>query len=402
MAAEQSSSEGPPNFFASAGFALLLLYLAAALVSAHQIFRIFYYKCARFLFYFNFFYQPTHASDRHNAWSLQHGFYLLCFLWGVLRVLFFSAYPLSGGVAWLYAYVFGTATIVQFATVSLLALYLARRALSPVTWNTLRVWVYGACALFNAALLVAQLSLATVVVSADDPARAEWASHSTSILFAVVFFTLVAALALLGFAVWHKSRSHAAHDAVFAHTAPSPRKIAVASATLFVCYTFRSIWDVLSAAGVVHTAIFQRNPAQQALVFFLFVVWEIVPIATVVALFGVVPATTGFKHRRPLLPHRSSTLLPPPTQQPQPPALFSLNTSAAETASPDTAVLTYAVHVQQKQQQHPQQPQLPPRLPPRQHQQQQRMQSPAPDDVFFPRAPSSSPHVQHDDAMDTS
>jgi hypothetical protein len=87
----------------------------------------------------------------------------------------------------------------------------------------------------------------------------------------------------------------------------------VAAAIVFVCYVFRGVWDVVDATGAYELKLIPTAAGEQVLVVLLFVVWELVPMMAVVALFGAVPATKFHS----LSSHPSEALLPG--------AQFSLN-----------------------------------------------------------------------------
>lgn len=249
-------------------------------------------------------------------------------------MIFFLTYPLSYAL-WLYLFVYGLPTNLQFATFSLLVMYFARRV-HAARWAGSLHWIaYTACLFANIVLASIHLIVAVVAMTegdvsqeyrGDDDGTGWWVNSGTAILFSAVFFVLVAMLAAYGFAIWRERRS----DPSFPKK-PTQRAMLVAAGVVCFCYTFRGVWDLLLAADVVTLNLMPDRVGEMVLVVVMFVIWEIAPMSIVVALFGAVPATAPYKQVRtstatpgqfslnseaPQLPDSRSFLLPPPQPAP--------------------------------------------------------------------------------------
>eukprot|EP00727_Mastigamoeba_balamuthi_P007613 m51a1_g3472 hypothetical protein (362) ;mRNA; r:747850-749373 len=214
--------------------------------------------------------------NRHNVLSFQLAFYALCFLWVVLRAVFFALTSFYDTPVTFF-FLYSLPTNVQFATFSLLVLYLVQRT-HYAQWPQIRRPAFLVYAGTNVLLLAVHAALAIVAAATWSSATHNAVETASSSIFSIIFFLLVILLAV--YAVKLPSDSSRIDPSFPKY--PTPTMMSGAAYVIFSIYTFRSIWDVLTATNI------EAGAWEQALVVLFYLIWEVAPIVIVLVLFGSV------------------------------------------------------------------------------------------------------------------
>jgi len=267
---------------------LLVLYVVLTLSVGFQIARILYY--------------------RHALYSFQLGFLLLCFIWGVLRVVFWSIeYIFWGAFAEVLLWV---PLNFQFATFSLLVVFYAH-LVHKSTWEKyMKKRFTIAYIVINVVLLALQCVWLGFVNSDIQHSDEDWASGVQSAIAALVFVILVAILAWYGYSLHKVIRSTTKHQMLY----QVPSNIFVVTFMIVLLFLSRCIFDFMNTAGKWEVDIDDEHVGSQLVVFFAYFLWEIVPTVTIVLLFWRIPTThIGGLTRR---GKTTMFMLPPPDKVP--------------------------------------------------------------------------------------
>lgn len=276
-------------FYQQSRLYLLVLYASLTFTVGFQIARILYY--------------------RHALYSFQLGFLLLCFIWGVLRILFWSLF------SDLFSNAFGEILIwiplnFQFATFSLLVVFYAHLVHKSTWEKQTKKWFTIAYIVVNVTLLI--LQIVWLVFINSDQGSAPWAGGVQSGIAAFVFFILVTILAWYGYRL-HEVMKSSKQQMLF----QVPPMIFVVTFIIFLLFLSRCIFDFMNIAGKWVVDITDDNsPNEQIIIFVAYFAWEIVPTLMIVLLFWRIPTT----HIGGLTRRGRSTMfmLPPSAVKPAP------------------------------------------------------------------------------------
>lgn len=229
-------------------------------------------------------------SERHKRLSFKAGFNGLCWIWALLRCTFWSLMIAYGetmphiveyGLLWL-------PQTVQFAVFSLLALFFLK-VINFSTWQSIRrSWYIGAAAanIVFTSLVVIFAILISLPDNTDEQANA--IQNAELVANGCIFLLLSCLFAKLGRALWHLE--HKNYSRMFLL---EQRTVGMVNLTLFVIFTCRSVFNILSASNAVDLPISAGSVGTEVGVVVLYELWEICP--TVLLLFTIAGPRRGRK-----------------------------------------------------------------------------------------------------------
>eukprot|EP00026_Physarum_polycephalum_P009186 Phypoly_transcript_09299.p1 GENE.Phypoly_transcript_09299~~Phypoly_transcript_09299.p1 ORF type:complete len:415 (+),score=36.99 Phypoly_transcript_09299:118-1362(+) len=300
-----------PERLKESQFYLLCQYCVFTLIVGFQITRILYY--------------------RHALVSFQLGFLILCFIWGILRIIFWSTVSVTGVI--LSNVLLWIPLNIQFATFSLLVIFYAH-LVHKSTWERYTKRRFAiAYVVINAVLLILQCVSLGVVNSKhpDDlkllgdvqqglgstrpgyfictPDRFSCVLHgvtTSSGIAGFVFLVLVAILAWYGFRLHVAISSTAKHQMLF----QVPPGLFVVTVIIILLFLSRCIYDFVNVTSTYVVDLDSNSAKDQLIIFFAYFSWEIVPAIMIIVLFWRIPTThIGGITRR----GRSTMFMLPPT-----------------------------------------------------------------------------------------
>eukprot|EP01103_Thecamoeba_quadrilineata_P011356 TRINITY_DN2693_c0_g1_i1.p1 TRINITY_DN2693_c0_g1~~TRINITY_DN2693_c0_g1_i1.p1 ORF type:complete len:324 (+),score=19.27 TRINITY_DN2693_c0_g1_i1:90-1061(+) len=258
-------------------FVLSLLYLLLTIAEGFQIARIIYY--------------------RHNLFSFQCGFLLLCFTWGIARWLFFLLVCIVESNAMSISYLYWLTFNLQFATFSLLVLFYAYvvNKHKSEAWRKRSLIVY---VIVNVLFLCIMLAL-LVSLTLDQTSNA--LSELFPCCVGSMFLFLVLILAYYGWQVADQIRSSNLVTPLIPK-GDSPLMIVIVTMIIVVLYVSRCIYDFISAfdssLAISLGSYCASYDSSNILYCLVFVVWELTPTTLVLFLFWRIPkspVTLGMK-----------------------------------------------------------------------------------------------------------
>jgi len=262
--------------FRSYAFVLALLYGLITLVSLFQIARIIFY--------------------RHNLFHYQFGFLAYCFIWGILRSVFWLFVPWSTFYELLLQ---GAGLVVQFSTFSFLVLFYVQIVFkSRDQWADFRTLIIALYITINFIFLagyIAQVCLQSIQI---DP------SPVADFFCAIMFIILSGFLAFFGSQVI----IIVANEAVKVNFLRHKIQLSILTVLLVLIFVSRAVKDFLSGFDI-GTSNISNNPeedtiGQQSLFFSLMVVWDLIPATMVIGLFWHIPDAHTIETNFPEVVHR--------------------------------------------------------------------------------------------------
>ncbi|KAN0030499.1 hypothetical protein ACTA71_009138 [Dictyostelium dimigraforme] len=253
------------SYFSGVPFPLLILYSSLTLIVSFQIIRILY--------------------NKHNIFSFRFGFLLLGFIWGLLRSLLWGLFDVfiepknfAGQVTF-----FLIPINVQFATFSLLVLFYAH-VVHRTTWERYTRMRFTIVYLsVNIILLVLQIVWIVIFVKYSNYLL----QQIQAVLNCIVFFLLVSILAFYGWKLRIIKQNTNRHL-----QSQLPLSIIPITFFIFLCFTSRCIYDVVSAFGEFNIKLeYGLTLRENITVFFSYLVWEILPYILILVLFWRIPTT---------------------------------------------------------------------------------------------------------------
>jgi len=243
---------------------------------------------------------------RHKLRSFQMGFFIQCFIWSFLRTLYFLLYNIINRVHWLDRIIYWIPFNLQFCTFSFLVVYYAHlHQKQKAEWKDFKKKYISFWAIINLLFFLFQLALIITGIVLNDPEKNEedpqWLSSVHLFFNGIVFFVLVIVLAWQGWKIAQLMRTAMGNQTKLLAKI-SFRRIAVVTLTLFVLFTSRTVYDILSAVDPNVVIEVSGDATMEALLtFVLFFFWEIVPTILVLVLFGLVRTTNlgAFSRQKP-------------------------------------------------------------------------------------------------------
>jgi len=256
------------SIFQQSRLYLILLYASLTGIVGFQIARILYY--------------------RHALYSFQLGFLLLCFVWGVLRVVFWSLFYqiISGTVGEVLLWI---PLNFQFATFSLLVVFYAH-LVHKNTWEKYTKKRFTIAYITVNTILLIMQCVCFGLITDGGHSEEQWASDVQSAIAGLVFLILVTILSWYGWKLNVVIRSTAKHQMLF----QVPPMIFVVTFVITLLFISRCIFDFMNIAGkwVVEIGSSDDDDVQdQVTIFVAYFLWEIVPTVLIVLLFWRIPTT---------------------------------------------------------------------------------------------------------------
>jgi len=285
----------------SVSFALFVAYFVLVLYIGLQIGFMIYY--------------------RHKLRSFRMGTLIQCFIWALLRTLYFLLYNSINRVRWIDRIVYWIPFNLQFSIFSFLVVYYRHMHHEQKSeWKTFKTRYIITWAILNVTFLLLQIVWISLGIAMDDPSREnedpQWLASVHLYFNGAVFFILVIVLAWNGWksALLMKMGSQSKLLARLSFV-----KILAITFTLFFLFTTRTIYNFISASSTKFAVQVDGGATQSALItLFAFLLWEIVPTILVLVLFGTVKSTSLGAFSRPpksTTPHKNSKVPSVPPNQ---------------------------------------------------------------------------------------
>jgi len=257
---------GDPSFWAMAAFPLTVSYLILTIVVIFQISRILYY--------------------RHNLYSFQLGFLVLCLVWGILRSIFFSVITVVKSDVVLYTLQWLPMNL-QFATFSLLVLFYAH-LVHRATWETSTKKIFTVIYFVTNFIFI---SLQVVLIGLNAHEKIPYDNTTDTVydkaqlyLSAVVFLILVFILGCYGWMLFSTRGNRSLIQQV-------PSQIFLVTVVILALFSSRSIFDFINAEVNLDIPVKTRDRKEGTIVFLLYFFWEILPTIMIILLFWHIPTT---------------------------------------------------------------------------------------------------------------
>jgi hypothetical protein len=281
----------------SYSFFLALAYFLIVFISGFQIGRILYYG--------------------HNILHYQFIFLCYCFVWGVLRTIFWLFLPWEPFHELILQ---GLSAVIQVATFSYLVLFYAEISYKAGgQWHQLRKRTYFIYVLCNVLFLLclSVLIALAILFGAKHPT----VENGAVIFVSIIYFLLAIFLGYYGYKMFRVvSSSKVLMSTVFLQRRGGT-KIAIVTATLILIFTSRAVRDFVAAfhIGVIDIDNPHDEIWRQIIIFLMLFIWEIIPTILVILFFWHIPKTTvSIPPPRPFLyqyqtecPSESETRPPP-------------------------------------------------------------------------------------------
>jgi len=254
---------------------LAILYCLLFLFMGFQIARIFYY--------------------RHKWRSFQTAFLVLCFFWALFRSIWFGFFVSDTTHFATSEILYRVAIPIQFATFSLLICYYAHiQHKEKAEWYTFKrrysiLWI-TTNAIFGG-LEIVWISLGIKFHNQSSGSDPVWLNEIHSIYSGIVFLILAGIIGFYGWRVTRMLKTSSTQTKLLARL--SFRKIVTVTVGLFICFSLRCAYDfVTSFCKALTIQIDSQTGMKDLLMFFVILIFEIVPTILVLVLFGHVKSTT--------------------------------------------------------------------------------------------------------------
>jgi hypothetical protein len=271
---------------ASYSFVIAIFYFVEVLLTSYQLLRIVYYK--------------------HKFVHYQSAFLGLCWLWSLLRAVYFlllQPQPYILGIApnesasaranSIMANVFYWLPFnIQFATFSLLVLYYAE-VIYKKNWRRKRrrqfVSIYCIVNIVFLAWVVVYLVLDDVFAfsSHRDAAQVAPLDIVAEVFAGTIFLVLICMLAYYGLRIRMLAKQGKIQVPFQPKVGNSTRRVEFATLVIFVIYATRTVYDYVSISNVTATLVVRAGlePYPDLVVFLLYCWWEITPTMLIIVLF---------------------------------------------------------------------------------------------------------------------
>jgi len=276
--AESSSTLTAAQYFLNSVFFLSIAFIILTFVSFYRFGLMLYYK--------------------HNPRSLEISLYACVGVWGLLRALFFLITPIYPDSKVLF-FIYGIATNVQVAAYSLLVLYCAQRV-HFAKWRRIRWNVYWGFVALNTVLLLINV-IAMLIVTLNE-FTTDVPTIVNSAIFLLMFSIIAGAFVTYTILLKLQKERHA----LFKHE--NQNVLVALTAIISICVIIHCIWDLINLSLGLHIHIPSEDVKEQCTIFFLFVVWEVLPSCTVIAFFGHIPTGEEVVAQRPVEPQITVTV----------------------------------------------------------------------------------------------
>mmetsp|Transcript_28214 Transcript_28214/g.31339 ORF Transcript_28214/g.31339 Transcript_28214/m.31339 type:complete len:361 (-) Transcript_28214:92-1174(-) len=236
---------------------------------------------------------------RWKLMSFHFGQVLLCFIWGLIRTIFFMFFVYWDTHLMVELILFWLPINLQFAAFLLLGVFYAS-IMFKSSWSArvrrICLIIYGIVNMTLLALFIASVVVGTKELSLqtlNKPRHSLYFQDARLIGNAVMFMLLVTVLCILGIKVsllLRRSSTSIPQAAGLGVT-----KIMVVTILTFIIFMSRSIYDIL---GVKYSKISQidasrwsvtNNVKQQLIAAGLYILWEIIPTTLILLLFWRIP-----------------------------------------------------------------------------------------------------------------
>lgn len=213
------------------------------------------------------------------------GFLVLCFIWGILRIVFWSTVDVitsaitSNVLLWI-------PLNIQFATFSLLVVFYAH-LVHKSSWERTTKKRFAAAYIAVNAILIIMQSVSLGVVNNKDPDDIDLLGEVQSGIAGFVFLVLVAILAWYGYRLHVAISSTAKHQMLF----QVPPGLFVVTVIIILLFSSRSIYDFVNVASKYVVNLDSHTAEDQLIIFFAYFFWEIVPAIMIIVLFWRIPTT---------------------------------------------------------------------------------------------------------------
>jgi len=257
-----------PILIRSFSFVLFLLYAVITLIAGFQIGRIIFY--------------------RHNLLHFQFLFLVYCFVWGMLRSVFWLLIPWTAPQELCLQ---GLGLQVQFWTFTLVILFFFQMIHKiEKTWKDVRVLAMSLYLLVNTIFLSGFIAYAVLTFIVPSSENATWVDNSFAYFTAIMYFFLAVVLAYYG---WRLLYLVVTTDVQIPFL-KSRTRVTVLSILLVLIFSSRSVRDCLAGAGVGVISVsspFALPLATQIAVFLMMFIWELIPAVVVISFFWHIPHT---------------------------------------------------------------------------------------------------------------
>jgi len=213
---------------------------------------------------------------KHNPKSLEISLYVCVGFWALLRALFFLLSPIFPESKVLF-FIYTIPTNIELAVYSLLLLYCAQRV-HFVKWRKIRWRVYWSFIIVNTILFLINC-IATLVVIFNDY-QSNMPSIVNSIMFLIIFSIIAVAFVTYSIVLIRQKE----RDPRFKHE--NQKALIALTITITLCMSIHCIWDAVKMILELHVHIPSSDIGSQVTIFFMFLVWELIPACVVIIFFG--------------------------------------------------------------------------------------------------------------------